>query len=1354
MNPDTNTAPAITAPYPGLRPFERHENILFFGREEQVDQLLDKLGESHFLAVLGLSGSGKSSLVRAGLLPALEGGALVGAGARWQVAELRPGDGPVARLARALRAHTPWGQAGPDGPDALEEKLRRGSQALNWLLGVRPLASGHRLLILVDQFEELFRFHNQGEAAAFVALLLAAAGHPDVYIIITMRSEFLGACGDYPDLAEAINAGLFLTPALAPEQLLDAIEFPIRLPGFAKEGQQAEVEQELARALLADAQGIVDPLPLLQHALLRLWNAHEKDGGDGVLTLARYRELGGLQQALNDHLDAAFDELDSEHRRIAEVMFRALTEHGGGLGHDLDDGGRDTRRPARVGDIALLAGVEPEAVAAAARPFRQEGRSFLMPPVGQGLGTDTVLDITHEALIRQWRRLKVWTADEGEQADLYRRLTGDARRHAAGEAALWIDPALRIALDWREENAPGPAWAARYGGGFDQAMGFLEESRAARAAHQAEEEARGKRELERARRVALGAVLGLLVAMGLALWAVVERFNAEEAEQIAEKSEEIRTRALFDSALTHAALLARVEDPMEGRRVLAETLILDADIPPQRRHARNLLAGYLDLQGGTADKIYDGAGAQLIDLALSPDGRTLVAAGERDTLVLFDVESGQIKKKLEGHETPPTVGASGEGVRAVSFSRDGRILYSGGADGRILRWSLPEGERVGEPWQAPAAVFTLALSPDGKVLASAGRGDGITLWSTGDGKAAGTTAVGGVAGVEGSEPPESPDHDTPTGVPQETKPTPLGATLRADPSHPLLATLRGKTSLISDGNALAFTPDGRLVSGGFKGDVGIWTLSGDSEPREQVLPRIHTDAVSAIATDPTGQWIATGSGNHIVLWRLTPAGADPIRMLRGHTNRIMGLRFVPGHGQGDKGSRRLLSASHDNTLRLWDLESGAVLRIFQGHTAGLWSVVSDGAPNGTHRHVYTAANDGTIRRWPLATPNQWLWDMPGEPISAAIDPAGRLVSVGFRDGALRFYPLPAAVGWGEERTPTPGSENRIGVRPVPSDLPEFDVGVRFAHPNLPKPMAVVEGAHGSGRIMRIAFHPDGTYLATAHVDAKVKLWRMETSLDGPAEKPVPRHTLDGHGATVHAVAFSPDGRRLATAGYDGKVGLYDTETGEGELFKAHKGRVTSVDFNATGERLLSAGSDEYRIRLWDITQSPPTPAAPPLQSRDAILWATLRPDARQLAVVGRELVVTLHDLNLGTESAMTDDSARRLVGHEQAVYRAEYTPDGTQLATVGGDMTLRLWDLGGDGNKSLFTLRLPTEMYVHGGPSMWDFALRCLPAAEGLVGAAGAANTHPDAGHCWLAVPLTMGRLALYRLPYAAPPAR
>ncbi|VFM94930.1 MAG: WD domain-containing protein, G-beta repeat-containing protein [Candidatus Kentron sp. G] len=234
------------------------------------------------------------------------------------------------------------------------------------------------------------------------------------------------------------------------------------------------------------------------------------------------------------------------------------------------------------------------------------------------------------------------------------------------------------------------------------------------------------------------------------------------------------------------------------------------------------------------------------------------------------------------------------------------------------------------------------------------------------------------------------------------------------------------------------------------------------------------------------------------------------------------------------------------------------------------------------------------------------------------------------------------------------------------------------------------------------------------------------------------------------MAFSPDGRTLATAGYDGKVGLYEVETGEGRLFEAHQncqpsGCAEAVGF-LDGNRLMSAGYADQEIRFWHMNTWPPTPAAAPLKSRDAILWASLRPDAQQLAAVGREYVVKLHGLPApGASTPMMDPSPRQLVGHEQTVFRAEYTPDGAQLATVSSDMTLRLWDLGND--KPLFTLRLPTE-FRRPSP-LWDFALGCLPAASENTRAREIA---PHAGHCWLAVPLTVGRLALYRLPYNEPP--
>ncbi len=483
------------SPYPGLRPFERHEDALFFGRDEQVDQLLDKLSATHFLAVLGTSGSGKSSLVRAGLLPALDSGYMAGAGARWDVAELRPGDHPFRRLATSLIKDTDWGRtyatSVPVGRAILnlEKDLLSGSMALNWRLGVQPLAEGTRLLILVDQFEELFRYQrsNQREAADFVALLLAAASSPKTYVVITLRSEYLKDCSVYPDLPEAINQGLFLTPSLTPEQMADAIQLPAELPHFG-----GTVEPELVLRLLEEARGQLDQLPLLQHTLMRLWDL---DDGDKRLTLAELEALGGLRRALDDHVEETFSELDAEQQRIAEVLFRSLTERGSAE--------RDTRRSARLGAIADLAEVDWTRVADVVEFFRKPGRSFLFPWAGTPLTRESRLDISHEALIRQWGRLRDWTANEAEQAELYQRLQAAALRHKAGKEALWIDPGLEIALQWRDKHNPKPHWAERYGGDFQVAMDFLDQSRNARDLKRRADEQRLAEELQQKRELDL-----------------------------------------------------------------------------------------------------------------------------------------------------------------------------------------------------------------------------------------------------------------------------------------------------------------------------------------------------------------------------------------------------------------------------------------------------------------------------------------------------------------------------------------------------------------------------------------------------------------------------------------------------------------------------------------------------------------------------------------------------------------------------------------------------------------------------------------------------------------------------------
>lgn len=431
-------------PYPGLRPFERHESRIFFDREEQVDELLLRLKSHHFLAVLGASGSGKSSLVKAGLLPGLAKGYMGEVGSRWSIAEMRPGDQPFIHLAEGLLQDKVFQQAWAGNEVAfLAAELRRGARSLHEILQQSPLPPGTRLLVLADQFEELFRFREQQEnqAAAFVALLLEACQHPDVYIVITMRSDFLGNAAEFYGLPEAINDGLYLTPRLTREQLHDAICLPAQLFG-------GSVDETLANQLQNEAGNDPDQLPLLQHALMRLWESDQ----DKHLTLDEFRDLNGLSGTLDGHAELVWKELDADGQAMAETLFRQLTEHSSREGQAI-------RRPAKIQALQDITQTDLPTLRRIVEVFRQPGRNFLMPPSPEPLQPDTTLDISHESLIRQWQRLQDWVTAEGNKAAMYQRLLDVAQRHAKGEAELWQGTDLALALKWREEQKPNQNWA-------------------------------------------------------------------------------------------------------------------------------------------------------------------------------------------------------------------------------------------------------------------------------------------------------------------------------------------------------------------------------------------------------------------------------------------------------------------------------------------------------------------------------------------------------------------------------------------------------------------------------------------------------------------------------------------------------------------------------------------------------------------------------------------------------------------------------------------------------------------------------------------------------------------------------
>ncbi|MGB7510621.1 MAG: hypothetical protein WBP54_04940 [Pelodictyon phaeoclathratiforme] len=503
----------VMYPYPGLRPFHSSESEIFFGREEQTDDLLRKLSQTRFLGVIGPSGCGKSSLVLAGMIPALEAGFVVQAGSVWKIATMRPGSHPFAALTEALLENDVLGSEWKKNTSTIDQAaqklgatLRRGPRGLIEVLEETPLPQETNLLLIVDQFEELFRLRskkNTDEQDAFVALLLETVAQTDlqVYVVITMRSDYLGDCAIFHGLPEALNRSQYLTPRLNRTQREEAITGPARVFG-------GDVEPALVNRLLNETGSDPNQLPVLQHLLMRMWSTTKpskkpdpedpfsfgipEDHLGHVLTLSDYEQVGGLAEALSRHADQAYESLSGPQKEIAEVLFKTICERGSAQ--------RDGRHPTPVATIAERAGVLPEDIIGIVEKFRNPSYGFLVPPLPHQLHQDSIIDISHESLIRLWKRLSAWVDEEAKAAETYRWLEQSARRWKQGEAALWKTPNLETALAWKEREHPTAEWAERYGGNFQLAMEFLEASLAGKQAEEAEKEALRQQKLRKAQR--------------------------------------------------------------------------------------------------------------------------------------------------------------------------------------------------------------------------------------------------------------------------------------------------------------------------------------------------------------------------------------------------------------------------------------------------------------------------------------------------------------------------------------------------------------------------------------------------------------------------------------------------------------------------------------------------------------------------------------------------------------------------------------------------------------------------------------------------------------------------------------
>ena len=554
-------------PFPGLRPFEPDEDHLFFGREKEIDELLRRLRSTRFLSVVGTSGSGKSSLVRSGLIPSLYSGFMVSAGSSWRVAIFRPGEDPIGHLASSLDQSGVLGTDDTAGEhtsrEFLEATLRRGSLGIVDAVRFARIPHVDNLLVVVDQFEELFRFrrsrqidNSRDEAITFVNLLLEAAKQSalPIYVVVTMRSDFIGDCIEYPGLPDAVNNGQYLVPRMSRDQVRLAITGPVAVGG-------GEIAPRLVRRLLNDLGDDQDQLPVLQHALRRTWDYWDRHHQQGEpIDIEAYDAIGTLRNALSQHAEEAYQETQGDRgRQICERMFKALT--------DTFSDSRGVRRPTSIHELAEICEATDAEVIDVVEIFRRPDRSFLMPPSTVPLGPRSIVDISHESLMRRWTRLVEWAEQDRQSAALYMRLSQAARWHEEGSGDLWRDPQLALGLQWKRANHPTPAWGRRHDDGFDRAMAFLDRSEQEYIRVKTEQQRDRRQKLLRARWTA--AVFAMLFVIA-GMLAYVARQENRRATQNLGFAKDAVDQTLSSAGLDPASAGADVPQMTEFRRQLLE----------------------------------------------------------------------------------------------------------------------------------------------------------------------------------------------------------------------------------------------------------------------------------------------------------------------------------------------------------------------------------------------------------------------------------------------------------------------------------------------------------------------------------------------------------------------------------------------------------------------------------------------------------------------------------------------------------------------------------------------------------------------------------------------------------------
>ncbi|MBI3242691.1 MAG: protein kinase [Chloroflexi bacterium] len=1195
--PDEEAETELVNPYKGLRAFNEADSEDFFGRESLIQQLLARLGEggdlSRFLAVVGPSGSGKSSVVKAGLLPILRRGGLPGS-ENWFIVDFMPGPHPFEELEAALL------RVAVNPPPSLLAQLRDGNRGLLRAVNrILPADESVELVLVLDQFEEVFTLITDEKERALLLTNLVTAVLDErsrMRLVITLRADFTDRPLRYVDFGELVQRRSEFVMALTPDELERAILGPAKRVGL-------RLEAGLTSAMIREVGDQPGALPLLQYALTELFEKRE----GRALTKKAYADLGGVTGALGKRTEAVYAGLNEAEQSIARQLFLRLVTVGEGV--------EDTRRRVLKAELEQLQSSNFKLPIGNVLDSFGAHRllSFDRDPITRG----PTVEVAHEALLREWPRLREWLNESRADVRLQRQLAAAATEwQAANRDSSFLLTGAKL------EQFEG--WAANTSIALTHdERAFLDASIAERGQREAVEGERQRRELEAARKLAeterraaqrlrqraVFLTVALIVAGVLAVAAVVFGQQATQNAQRAEQQARLASSREWAAAAVSNVGVDPDRSILLALQAVSVTYSVDKTWTGEAEEALHRAVSaaqpHLALRGHSSG---------VSDVAFSPDGTRLATASLDGTAKIWDATTGQELFTLpqgghagasggHGDHGGEAAGAPGGELYSVAFNpaERGTRLATAGQDGTVTVWdiSTAPGEALltlGEAAQAPP-ISAIAFSPDGTRLAAASTDGTVRVWDLA------TERVLLTLSIQLAQPPDY------TIVPHDVAFSPDGtrlATVGPDNTARVwdavtgeeLLTLAGHNSVILD---LAFSPDGqRLATASFDATAKVW----DAGTGDEVLTLSgHTARLEGVVFSPDGMRLATVSEDGTAKVWDASVGQE-LFTLAGHASAVKAVAFSPD-------GARIATASTDETARVWEAAPSRELFTLVGHTNEVYGVAFN--PDGTR--LATSSADRTAKVWDAAS-GQLLFTLYADLVEGiAFNRDGTRIATGGWDGTAKIWDA------------TSGQ------------------------------LLLTLSGH-SAAVGQVEFSPDGTRLATTSADKTARLWDVTTGQE--------LLTLSGHAGGLHCLAFSPDGTRLLTGGDDDVAIVWDLTTGQ-ELFRLpiQTSFLTDAAYSPDGTRLLTADTGET-AKVWDAATGQ---LLMELSGHAGGVWGVaFNPDGTRLATTSADKTAKVWD-------AVSGQELLTLYGHAGTVYLPAFSPDGMRLVTTSADRTARVYVL-------------------------------------------------------------------------------